>query len=367
MNQNGRCATLGEGNTPLIRSAAVGAQLSLRNLHFKLETSNPTGSFKDRFAAAEVTRMLRCNRKVCLATSSGNTGSSLAAYCARYGIGFYLFVNEQTPQEKLLQARAHGARIHRVLGFGIDGLETQRTFDLLQEIAAAGGFDLLVSAYRYCPEGMDHLRLISREVVEQLRDTPDHVFVPVGGGGLLTAVWRGFLALHETGVVARLPRIHAVQPAGNPTVFDAWKARRTEVRPLLSTTQISGLSVPFDIDGSDALRAVYDSNGCALAPTDEEIWDAQRLLSQREGIYAEPAGATSLAGAIQGAHAGWLRPDETVVCLVTGHGFKDSDAVERMTDDGDVPLVAPEELASVELKEPAPLASYSGSPRRPEL
>src|SRR5262245_22103246 len=150
--------TLGEGNTPLVRSVALGQDLPVADLRFKLESSNPTGSFKDRFTVAEVTRMLLRKRKVCLATSSGNTGSSLAAYCARSGLAFHLFVNEQTPQEKLLQSQAYGARIYRVLGFGIEAADTIRVFELLQKLSDARGFDLVVSGYRYCPESVDNLR-----------------------------------------------------------------------------------------------------------------------------------------------------------------------------------------------------------------
>jgi threonine synthase len=367
MNVNEQQVSLGEGNTPLVRSVALSNELSISNLHFKLESNNPTGSFKDRFAVAEVARMLKNGKQVCLATSSGNTGSSLAAYCARYGIGFHLFINEQTPQEKLLQARAYGALIYRVRGFGVDGAATLGVLEKLQELAAKGSYELTVSAYRYCPDAMDNLRSICTELVAQLGKVPEHVFVPVGGGGLLTAIWRGFSALRDAGVTPQIPRIHAVQPAGNPTVYDAWKARRKEVRAVTSTTLISGLSVPFDIDASYALDAVYATNACAFAPTDEEIWDAQRLLSSHEGIYSEPAGATSLAGTIQAVRSGCVQPGDTVVCLVTGHGFKDARAIERMLDDCHTPLVAPEEILALDLGETSRQASCLGSSRQPHV
>jgi threonine synthase len=366
MNVNEQHVSLGEGNTPLVRSVALSNELSISNLHFKLESNNPTGSFKDRFAVAEVARMLKNGKQACLATSSGNTGSSLAAYCARYGIGFHLFINEHTPQEKLMQARAYGARIYRVRGFGVNGAATLRVLEKLQDLAAKDRYDLIVSAYRYCPDAMDNLRSICTELVAQLGNVPDHVFVPVGGGGLLTAIWRGFSALRDAGMAHQVPRIHAVQPAGNPTVYDAWKAHRQEVRSVTSTTLISGLSVPFDIDASYALSAVYATDADAFAPTDEEIWDAQRLLSTREGIYSEPAGATSLAGTIQAVRSGCVRPGETVVCLVTGHGFKDASAAERRID-CDPPLVAPEEISDLDLGETARPASYFGTLRLPKV
>jgi threonine synthase len=341
--------TLGEGNTPLVKSAALGLDLAVSDLRFKLESSNPTGSFKDRFTVAEVCRMLLNKRKVCLATSSGNTGSSLAAYCARTGIAFHLFVNEQTPPEKLLQSQAYGARIYRVLGFGIEAAGTMRVFELLQKMADDRRFDLIVSGYRYCPESMDNLRVISTEIAGQLEGAPDHVFVPVGGGGLLTAIWRGFRELHEQGRIERVPKIHAVQPAGNPTVYEAFKRKQLDIRSVRSTTRISGLSVPFDIDASAALRAVYASGGSAFAPSDEQIWSAQQLLSTREGIYSEPAGSTSVAGVIEAVQSGCIRPHESVVCIITGHGFKDSSSVARMTEVRETHVVAPDDIPGLDL------------------
>src|ERR1700722_17011874 len=109
--------SLGEGNTPLIESAYIGPSLGLSRLFFKLENCNPSGSYKDRFAAAEVSRMLRIGAKACMATSSGNAGSARAAYCARYGISCAIVVNEYAPTGKLEQMQAHGARVIRVRGF----------------------------------------------------------------------------------------------------------------------------------------------------------------------------------------------------------------------------------------------------------
>src|SRR5580700_12116825 len=99
--------TLGEGNTPLLRSARVGPSLHLDRLYFKLENCNPSGSYKDRFSAAEMGRVLRLGARSCVATSSGNTGSSLAAYCARYGLKCLIVVNESAPTGKLEQMQAH--------------------------------------------------------------------------------------------------------------------------------------------------------------------------------------------------------------------------------------------------------------------
>ena len=124
--------TMGEANTPLVTSSWLTQALGIKQIYFKLECSNPTGSFKDRFVAAEVSNLIRNGQNICLATSSGNTGSSLAAYCARYGIECHLFVNEEVPEAKLTQIKAYEPHIYRVRDFGIEAASTLRVFSLLQ-------------------------------------------------------------------------------------------------------------------------------------------------------------------------------------------------------------------------------------------
>ncbi len=285
--------------TPCVASAAHGEAL-----FFKLESCQPSGSYKDRFAAAEVARLAVLGARRLVATSSGNTGSALAAECARAGIECAIVVNADAPAGKLAQMRAHGARVLRVRGFTVDAEVTERVFTLLQGL----GIPLVVSAFRYCPRAMAAVSSITLE----LRDfEPEHVFVPVGGGGLYTAIARGFSGVS----------VHAVQPIGCATVVSAWCARERTARVVQSTTRISGLSVPNDIDATLALSALYENGGDGIAVSDDEIFAAQRTMLTREGIYCEPAGAA--------AYAGWLklRPAGRSVCLVTGHGFKDPDSI----------------------------------------
>jgi threonine synthase len=141
--------TLGEGNTPLVRSRRIGPDHGIADLRFKLENCNPSGSYKDRFACAEVAGMLRAGARSCVATSSGNTGAALAAYAARAGIACSIVVNQVTPSGKLTQMRAHGARIVRVRDFAVDAEITRRVFEGLVWLAQGEGIPLVVSAYRY--------------------------------------------------------------------------------------------------------------------------------------------------------------------------------------------------------------------------
>lgn len=335
---------LGEGQTPLVPSLGISSVLGEVRLYFKLESLNPTGSFKDRFVALELSSMVECRERICIATSSGNTGASLAAYAARHGIRCVIFVNEATPQSKLQQALAYGAKIYRVRQFGTSAEDTLATFELLRHLAEESGVRLVISAFRYSPYGMQGVKTLAYELIEQL-DRLDHIFIPVGGGGLLTAVWQGFKDC--LGVIEKIPRIHAVQPVGCPTVVEALVSGKNAIKTSSVRTMISGLAVPCDVDGTLALAAVRESGGSGILVTDEEIWEAQACLCRQEGIYAEPAGAAALAGFLCAFRSGLIRQDEISVCLVTGHGFKDATSIERINADISVETIAREKIADL--------------------
>lgn len=312
--------TLGEGNTPLVPSVTIGKRYGASRLYFKLENCNPSGSYKDRFIAAALAHLLETGAKACMATSSGNTGSALAAYCARYGVRSFILVNQDAPSGKLAQMQAHGAQVIRIPAFVTDPAITESVFATLRDLSQTRNVPLIVSAYRYCPEGMAGVESISAEITTHLPEV-EHAFVPVGGGGLYSAVARGFAA---SGV-----KVHAVQPAGCSTLIASFERGDDEIRPVQSTTRVSGLSVPFDIDAGRALGHLRACGGHGFAIEDDDIFQAQAMLLEQEGIYAEPAGATALAGWIRAVETGIIKPEQTAVCLVTGHGFKDPASAER--------------------------------------
>jgi threonine synthase len=324
---------MGEGHTPLVRSARS------ERLYFKLESLNPSGSYKDRFIAAEIACLRGRGARACVATSSGNTGSSLAAYCARYDVRCAIVVNQDAPAGKLAQMRAHGAAVIRVAGFAADARVTARVFALLQCLSAERNVPLVVSAFRYCPLGMAGVESIAAEIAAECGDA-GHVFVPVGGGGLYAAVVQGFQKLGE-----RLPRVHAVQPAGCSTVVSAFERGDGRIVPVESSTRISGLSVPNDIDASLALKRLGECGAFGLSVQDEAVFAAQRLLLETEGIYAEPAGAAAFAGWRTAVERGIVGPADTSVCLVTGHGFKDPASLEAVAARREPQVVAPDVLA----------------------
>ena len=312
---------LGEGSTPLVGSRSIGRQTGLQNLFFKLEGVNPSGSYKDRFAAAAVGDMVAAGKNTCIATSSGNTGAALAAYCAAANVRCRIAVVESAPSAKLQQMVAYGAEIFRVKGFGLNAKVTDRVIELLAELGARPASALQVSAYAHSPAGMAGVEPIAAELDFQLPEVA-HVFCPAGGGGLALAVARGFSGKGAA--------VHVVQPEGNDTIAGPLRDGHSRARAVECTSQISGLQVASVIDGDDVIRECRPTGGTGHLVSDETVWKVQAQLAKEEGIFCEPAGAVALAGALQAFEAGEINQHAHVVCLITGSGFKDTASVERM-------------------------------------
>lgn len=337
--------TLGEGNTPLVRSRRLGSSLGLTNLYFKLEICNPTASYKDRFAAAAISHMVADGKKRCVATSSGNTGSSLAAYCAAAGIECLIAIVEGAPEGKLQQMLAYGAKLYRIRGFGIDPDITRDVFARVRHAGSQLGSATQVSSYTVSAPGMSGVKTLSYELTEQAEAPPEHVFCPAGGGGMALAVARGFADMVQAGRLKRSPRVEVVQPAGNDTIATPLRTGANEAREVQCTTKISGLQVPNVMDGHMTLAECRATGGLGHAVPDEAIWEIQARLAREEGIFCEPAGATAVAGAVQALRDGLVDPMATIVCCVTGSGFKDPASVERMLAGASCPVVTLAEFA----------------------
>ncbi len=318
---------LGQGGTPLIRSRWIGPQHGLKNLYFKMESLNPTGSYKDRFASLAVSLAKKRSARSCIATSSGNTGAALSAFTAAVGMGCAIFVNERTPVGKLRQMAAYGAQVYQVAQFGIDLGESASTMDVLRKIAKSDDLDLFISAYSECPVGMEGIKTIAYELHEQVPVAND-VFAPVGGGGLFVAIARGYADLASQGSPA--PRLHIVQPRLNDTAVTRLNVGEPDARPVKTTTAISGLAVPDVLDATTALEHSRRSGGAGFLIEDEDAWAVQRLMVEREGLLVEPAAAVSVAGAIKAAQSGRLDGNGNVVAIVTGHGFKDPGSLDAI-------------------------------------
>jgi threonine synthase len=295
--------TLEEGSTPLLPAPRISALAGVE-VHLKYEGANPTGSFKDRGMTVAVSKALEHGAAAAVCASTGNTSASAAAYCGRAGIRLAVVLPEGAiARGKLAQAQICGARVVAIQGDFDDALR------LVRELVERRPLALLNSVN---PDRLEGQKTAAFEVLEQLGGTPDWVALPVGNGGNITAYWRGFAES------AAAPRMLAGQAEGAAPLLSG----RPVARPHTVATAIR-IGSPARLD--EALAAVRDSHGAVRAVSDERILAAYRMLAQEEGVFCEPASATSVAALLEGVADGLVAPGSTVVCVLTGHGLKDPD------------------------------------------
>ena len=333
--------SLGEGNTPLLKSASLGLGIQLSELYFKMEGSNPTGSYKDRIATVGISRLLELGKQAWAATSSGNAGAAIAAYGARAGLVGHLFTLEKASQAKIAQILAYGPNVKAVVRLGYDPAVETATWRNIQQICETNNWQMLVTARAFSPHAIEGIKTIAYELSEQLgAAVPDVVYVPVGGGGLLSAVWKGFVELKAADRIPQLPRMVAVQAEGCDPVTQAWLAKRQIVPLDDCQSSISGIQLTVPPDGRLVLQALTESKGWVVSVADEMTYQAQAELSRQEGLFVEPAAAITWAAVQHDVARGRLQGHEQVVCLLTGSGFKDMNAVQNMIADRHLPLIS---------------------------
>ena len=308
-----RVVTLNEGNTPLVRADRLAEKIRPGiELFLKCEGQNPTGSFKDRGMTVAVTRAVSEGAEAVICASTGNTSASAAAYAARAGVRAYVVVPEgKIALGKLSQAVVHGARVIQIQG------NFDRALELVRDAKERHPTRLaLVNSVN--PDRIEGQKTAAFEICDALGRAPTHHCLPVGNAGNITAYWKGYVEYRAAGVVAATPRMMGFQAAGAaPLVHGAPVA---EPRTIATAIRIGN---PASWRGATGARD--ESGGVIEAIDDAGILDAYRLLARTEGIFAEPASAISVAGALRLGQSGRLAPGDVVVCTLTGHGLKDPD------------------------------------------
>ncbi len=316
--------TLGEGNTPLTPARRLAQSLGIDTLYLKDETRNPTGSFKDRMLAVGVSRARELGRQTIAVQSSGNVAAAAAAYAAKAGLQAKIFVPRTAPEEKLVQILMYGADLFR-----IDHSSPTDIFELLRWACDEFGWYLASTAAIFNPFTLEGAKTIAYEIAEQTAfDLPDWIIVPVGGGGNIGSLWRGFGELKSLGAVGQLPRMVGVQAAGCAPIVEAMRLGRTAQEALAwrwPAIQTVAGAIADDVvfDAHIALPALRESGGTAIAVPDDETRAMERLLACTEGIFVEPASATTLAALKRLLDQGHIRRADRVCCVLTGLGFKD--------------------------------------------
>jgi threonine synthase len=310
--------TLGEGDTGLHAIPTLGRALGIPRLFLKHEGENPTGSFKDRGMTVGMTVARRLGARIVGCASTGNTSASLAAYAARAGLRAVVFVPRgKIALGKLAQAVVHGAEITQIDGGFDDCLR------LLRDLSTARGEIYLLNSIN--PFRLEGQKTIAYEVCEQLGGKPpDAIVLPLGNAGNISAIWKGWRELHDAGRIQRLPRMIGVQASGAAPIARLLAGELDSPSVANPETVATAIRIGAPASAPKALAAIRESHGAAGHVSDDEILAAQARLARTEGLFVEPASAAPLA---------WLaktRLDaDTVVCVATGHGLKDPDAVLR--------------------------------------
>lgn len=323
IKEESRVISLGEGGTSLRRCDRLSRELKTNKIQVKNEGENPTGSFKDRGMTVGVSRAVELGAETIACASTGNTSASVAAYAALAGLRCIVLIpSGKIALGKLAQAVAYGARIVEVQGNFDDALQlVVKLTDLHQDIY------LLNSINPYRLEGQ---KTLSYEICDQMNwRTPDVVVVPVGNAGNISSIWKGFKEMRQLGLVERLPRMVGVQAEGAAPIATAFKKGSDEITPIENPqTVASAIRIGSPVSWKKALKALRESGGVMETVSDEEITQAQRLLARREGIFVEPASASSIA-VVRKLLGSAIDKNEEVVCVATGHGLKDPDTVMK--------------------------------------
>jgi threonine synthase len=329
--------SLGEGSTPLRHARRLGERLGLRQLYIKNDGMLPTGSLKDRSMSVAISKAVELGIDTAVVASTGNGAASTAAYAAAAGIRSILIVPKETDLSKIAQAKAYGAVI----------------------VAVEGDFDVAVSLYRQAlsafgwygtlgnnPYRNEGKKSYAYEFHDQLDGrVPDWVIHPTSGGMGLFALRKGYLELRELGWCDRMPRLVAAQAEAAAPIALAVERGLSDVEPVRARATVAeSIQVGNPrVMGWRALEAIRESHGTATASSDAEILEATALLGTLEGVYAEPAGAVSIAAAATLRRRGVIDSNALVVCNMTGTGLKQPGAT----------AISPEELRPI----PAQLAA----------
>lgn len=306
--------SLSEGATPLMKSKNLGKKLGVA-LYFKYEGQNPTGSFKDRGSAMDISMAKELGAKAVAVASTGNMAASAACYAAAAGIPCFVFVPEGAPPSKLAQVISYGGKIVQVKGNFNDAV------NLAKKAAEELSF-YLAGDYAFRVEGQ---KSAAFEIVDQLFfRIPDAVIIPMGCGTNLASYGKGFRQYKELGFIDTVPQLIGVQAENVCPIVTGYDQKKKEHVPFKKVDTIaSAIAIGDPMDGPKALRAIAETKGKAVAVSETEMLEAQYNLAKEEGLFVEPSSAATYAALLKMAQNGSVA-GKTFVCVLTGNGLKDT-------------------------------------------
>jgi len=321
--------SLGEGDTPLIKSQALAANLGLKNLYIKDERQGPTASFKDRQATVAISALKELGIDEVVVASTGNVAIAYAAYCARAGIKLWSFFPSLTPNEKMREAALYGAEVIKVTG----------TYDQTKELAAkfAARREIFLDRGIKSVAAIEAMKTMAYEIAEQLTETmgllnddlaeqqpwraPDWFIQGVSGGMGPIGVGKGFRELYDFGIIDRMPKLGVVQSIGCAPMVEAFERGQSIATPVDNPrTVIATLATGNPGRAYELLYDyVSDYGGTFVAASDQEAFEATRVLARSDGISVEPATGVTFAGLFKMVQSGVIKPDDVVVVNCSGH------------------------------------------------
>lgn len=304
LEENSPLVSLGEGDTPLL-----GASVNGHEIYFKMESQNPTGSFKDRGTAVLLSFLISRGIREAVEDSSGNAGASFAAYAAKTGLSGTIYAPESTSGPKRRQIEMYGANLVRIPG---------PRSEAARAVLSAVNEGKVYASHAYMPFGLAGYATIAYEIVDSLHDAPGTVITPVGHGGLFYGVMLGFEALLRAGVIDNLPKFIGVQAENCSPMVSAFRTGDSERREInVSHTLAEGASVAKPVHAAAILSRMYSGMGVLTSASENEIINAYRMLV-RQGIYCEPTSSLSITPLLNDK----ISTIGTVVSIITGSGYK---------------------------------------------
>lgn len=322
--------SLGEGGTPILPLKKAGKKIGISNLFLKDEGMIPTGTFKARGAAVGISKAKELGIKTIAMPTNGNAGAAWSLYSARAGIKAVIVMPEDAPKITRNECAAAGADLYLVKGLISDCGKI-----VARSLKKHGWFDASTLKEPYRIEGK---KTMGYEIAEQFNwNLPDVILYPTGGGVGIIGIYKALLELKELGwIEGKLPRLVAVQATGCAPIVKAFQERKQESEFFEnSKTEAFGINVPKALGDFLVLKALYETNGTAIAVRDEEILDSVLTLAENEGVFVCPEGAALYAAARKLRESGFIKEDEKVVLLSTGAGIKYPNSVKR-----DVPYLS---------------------------
>jgi threonine synthase len=314
--------TLGEGGTPLIPgNADLGVRLFLKD-----ETKNPTGSMKDRAMSAAYSKAKELGIRQSVIVSAGGAGIAASAYASRAKIQNTILIPKGVSLERTTTMQIYGSEL-----IEIDGNVEDCLAAAARMVKELGAYDA-TTFRRGNPFTAEAPRTIAFELYEQMGEVPDVVIVPVGGGGTLAGIWRGYRELRELGLTSSVPRMIGVQNAKfngleialarGYTTDEELRTLDRDIDSLLPTTT-GAIKHSYVPDGVEALEALRDTGGLVATATDEEAMEGQRWIARSDGLFVEPSSATTIIALQKLLKSGEIKPGQSVVLLLTGSGYRE--------------------------------------------